>query len=136
MPSCVSVTCFLLPGAADFGHQGRERENVGRRYIWKPVTALRSVLQSQSAMVNTILRLLFLCALAQRLAMLDDKRSTLMSTFGRPCRRWVPSKAPCRNFAGEGNRAWNKTHCYLPAWALGVILNILFAAEAVCRTCK
>lgn len=73
---------------------------------------------------------------SSHLAMLDDKRSTLMSTFGRPCRRWVPSKAPCRNFAGEGNRAWNKTHCYLPAWALGVILNILFAAEAVCRTCK
>lgn len=135
MPSCVSVTCLLLPGAADFGHQGRERENVGRRSVWKPVTALRSVLQSQCYGKHHSEAAVSACT-SSRLAMLDDKRSTLMSTFERPCRRWVPSKAPCRNFAGEGNRAWNKTHCYLPAWALGVILNILFAAEAACCTCK
>lgn len=47
----VAVNCVFLwllyPGATNFGHQGRQRENGGRRSVWKLVTALKSVLQCQ-----------------------------------------------------------------------------------------
>lgn len=96
----LSLASYTLR-AANSGHQGRKRENGGRRCVGKPVTA-QGVFCSASAMGNSSEAVSVWSS--SHLAMLDDKKSTLMSTFRRPCRRWVPSKVPFRNFAGGENR--------------------------------